>query len=717
MLCENCQQSALSDDSSAFRVETDEFGHSSAVTDEDSIIPTDYFLLDHFPELPKLRESGHGGCEFCSFIRESILSSDNVSRLQDPYGVRITSLSEEEVTLRVRYLWNYTIADTDIKRHFLQVIVKFVNIDIGFGIFCRIRAAEKGDPVAQWLRLDDSSTQAFTGAKTIGWIKERIHECTKHNHELPSPEFIPSLLLDVRGKSPKLTDHDTLISSRKTLGQLKVQTPRYTALSYCWGTAEDAKVQLKTTKSSFSKRQAGIEPHEITPVLQDAIIITKQLSIPYLWIDCLCIFQDDITDWDRQCAEMDKIYGHAEITIVAASSTSCREGFIQRRVPRIKLPFYSTLNRILHGSMWIELGFAGENLNLPLSDIYLDAAASRLATRGWTVQERLLSTRQIVFGKFNAHFICPWGYQSNGGPLTVGKWLNSIHSARTTSDVQELFRAWSRVLIEYRDIGEDSFTHATDLLPSLSGMAADFAKRLKDDYFAGHWGNDLIMGLMWSSDSGFKISKSVHLGRVCAPLQYVVPSWSQLFHSGLTNPPDANSLLQLFYPAVECIEARTSISGSNVFGTIKNGELRVRGHTLSPQATSVIQFKSAEPLFPPRSGQGNEWRFRFERSDGESLFCDVRLDFSLPIIEIHEEVKLWKWILLGTCKLGPFGKSRRLEKTGEDMHPFGLLVHSCRRSEWCRIGVFVPAWGSFQGSQLSLQTFQMASTLEDITII
>lgn len=548
------------------------------------------------------------------------------------------------------------------------------------------------------------------------WIKERIRDCKEHDHRLPTPVFVPKLLLDVRGEIPKLTDQDTLISTQKARGQLKTRTPRYTALSYCWGTAEDAKVQVKTTTSSFAERQTGIETKDITPVLQDAIIVTRQLSIPYLWIDSLCIFQDDITDWNRQCMDMDKIYGHAEITIRAASSTSCREGFIKRKVPQIRLPYHSALNQALQGSMWIELQEVGLSLAPLPSSIYNDVAENRLATRGWAFQERVLSTRQIIFGKSDTHFIRPQDFLSYSSRSALGHYGSSIHHSRTLRDVQELYHEWANLLVDFSSIHADSYTCATDLLPSIAGLAVEFAKRLKDDYFAGHWGNDLVMGLMWSTDGSRKVSKSVYLGRVCSPIQYLVPSWSQLFGLGFTSTLRGNMWGRLYHPAVKSIDAHTVTEGCNAFGAINNGELRVCGYHMDLQATNVIQFKSIEPWYSTyRADQIDVWRLKFGQSDDRDFFCDVLQDYYVSTTDIHEEVKLWKLILLGTCKEGPGERvPRQTVEHEEDMYPFGLVVHGIKHSEWCRIGIFIPA---NKGPSLSLENFKMASTLGDITII
>lgn len=454
-------------------------------------------------------------------------------------------------------------------------------------------------------------------------------------------------------------------------------------------------------------------------MLRDAIVITKQLSIPYLWIDSLCIFQDDIVDWNRQCIDMDKIYGHAEITIAAASSKSCREGFIRRSGPGMQLPFQSNLNHELHGPIWIEFRDVQANIGTrPSADIFSDVlgSGSRLATRGWAVQERLLSTRQIVFGKLNVHFICPRCFQSDAGPLTSSRFIPTIHPARAERNVQGLYSHWIELLGAFSDITATSFTCATDLLPSMSGMAADFAKRLNDDYFAGHWGKDLVLGLMWSQDLNFRVSKTVHLDRICSPTQYLVPSWSQLSMSGGKSPREKRSDIPSYRPAVEYIGAHTTLNDeNNVFGAINSAELRVRGYSMSFLATDGIRFKSVEPGVENWASQTCRWLFTFERYDAQNLCCEVNLDYNLRITEIHQEVKLWKWILLGTCKI-PSRRARTEDNKDDEGYPFGLLVHRIRGSEWCRIGVFEPHYEP-QGARLSPDVFRSEGKLEDITII
>ena len=79
---------------------------------------------------------------------------------------------------------------------------------------------------------------------------------------------------------------------------------RYAALSYCWGTAEEAQEQLKTTKASLADHRRGISLETMSTVLLDAVTACRAMNIRYLWCDAICILQDDVRDWEEQSVQM-----------------------------------------------------------------------------------------------------------------------------------------------------------------------------------------------------------------------------------------------------------------------------------------------------------------------------------------------------------------------------------------------------------------------------
>lgn len=73
---------------------------------------------------------------------------------------------------------------------------------------------------------------------------------------------------------------------------------RYTALSHCWGSPDEAKKMPKTTRANLLHQQVeGLPVTDLTRTFQDAIKLTVDLGFEYTWIDSLCIIQGDAADW------------------------------------------------------------------------------------------------------------------------------------------------------------------------------------------------------------------------------------------------------------------------------------------------------------------------------------------------------------------------------------------------------------------------------------
>ena len=170
---------------------------------------------------------------------------------------------------------------------------------------------------------------------------------------------------------------------------------QYVTLSHRWPT--DPSKHFITTKASMEKRKSGVRLDEMPVAFQDAVTLSRKLGFQYLWIDSICIIQDDPEDWDFQSALMGQIYHRATITVMAAatmrmanngSQQLLTEGFLRRRSPpvlqTVKMKYHSQDGR-MKGRWYIR---AQEPLLLD----YLD-----LLTRGRVLQEQLLSRRKIIY--------------------------------------------------------------------------------------------------------------------------------------------------------------------------------------------------------------------------------------------------------------------------------------------------------------------------------
>ncbi|KAF2122646.1 heterokaryon incompatibility protein-domain-containing protein, partial [Lophiotrema nucula] len=90
----------------------------------------------------------------------------------------------------------------------------------------------------------------------------------------------------------------------------------WVALSHCWGDLEFH--PLKTTRANVNEHMRSIPFSTLPKTFVDAIVVTRALSLRYLWIDSLCIIQDDEEDWRTQSREMGVIYEHAVLTVAAS---------------------------------------------------------------------------------------------------------------------------------------------------------------------------------------------------------------------------------------------------------------------------------------------------------------------------------------------------------------------------------------------------------------
>ena len=106
------------------------------------------------------------------------------------------------------------------------------------------------------------------------------------------------------------------------------RTAGYATLSYCWGGVP----QFSATRANIGELINGFSLNRLSQTVKDAVEVTRSLGLRYLWVDALCIVQDDPLDKDHEIERMGSIYMSAAVTIAALSATATTEGFL--RIPR-----------------------------------------------------------------------------------------------------------------------------------------------------------------------------------------------------------------------------------------------------------------------------------------------------------------------------------------------------------------------------------------------
>jgi hypothetical protein len=141
--------------------------------------------------------------------------------------------------------------------------------------------------------------------------------------KVSSAEWVPSRLLKI-----EFNDQQNAC----LVEPLPHPTTRWAALSYVWGGDQI----IKTTVSSLSKMNESFAIRTLPQTLQDAFTVCRKIGLQYLWIDCLCIVQDDEDDLARELATMPQIYQRAWVTISASTANHVDTGFLHDRGHRTR---------------------------------------------------------------------------------------------------------------------------------------------------------------------------------------------------------------------------------------------------------------------------------------------------------------------------------------------------------------------------------------------
>lgn len=325
---------------------------------------------------------------------------------------------------------------------------------------------------------------------------------------------LPTRVLDV-GPADDLGDRVRLYVSR---GERRP----YAALSHCWG----GDIPNKTVRSTLEELQHGVRISHLPQNFQDAILITRKLKIRYLWIDALCIVQDDAADWAREADLMDEVYARSAVTITGLDSPASTAGILRaRRLASVDIP---------HGPFAIQA--CTDSTPVALGNCVL-------SRRAWCLQERLLAPRLLHFGRDQMFWECreavaseddrPWDWVGSDHAVCNLVQLRRDLGSGPAAPLPKAGMYWCMLIEEY---SLRSLTFSKDKLPAMLGTSQMFRTEYPGlgQYVAGLWRGDLARGLCWGpSLSHLKQERKrpgYALNDACAlfsrPERARAPSWS-----------------------------------------------------------------------------------------------------------------------------------------------------------------------------------------------
>lgn len=210
--------------------------------------------------------------------------------------------------------------------------------------------------------------------------------------------------------------------------------------------------------------------------------MTRNLGVKYIWIDSLCIVQDDPEDWAAESAKMEAVYGKLYLTIAATASADACGGLFRKTVAPIRLA-------VLMGEKPITVFIREMIAHSSYQEYrkpYLEYTASLpLFSRSWVVQEFYLPARVIHFADFEVAWECNermWccchtGLRPPGGTKhgTKHLFVKSLDRNGAQSS-QAVTRAWHTIVSLYTIRW---LTKEADRLPALSGIARRYKGYLR----------------------------------------------------------------------------------------------------------------------------------------------------------------------------------------------------------------------------------------------
>lgn len=301
------------------------------------------------------------------------------------------------------------------------------------------------------------------------------------------------------------------------LYETKGEVSRYACLSHCWGKQQ---IIVTTSKNKDGHFQS-IPWNDLSKTFQDAIECTRRLGLDYIWIDSLCIIQDDIADWNDQAPLMAEYYSRAYITLAATASSSGSGGLFR------KYSQYDLDGPIIDGRKSRVVARRQMDHLFNISEV--DPDAFPLLTRAWVYQERLLSARVVHFGpqelswECNQIMFCECGYAN----FSQGRTSNWVLSPKTTlsklledavdeKGLPRLQSCWRRIVSNFSNL---NLTKYPDRLPAIAGLAKTLGPYRKSSpprplYAYGIWIDSAIADLLW------------HTPNPDRPERLAAPSWS-----------------------------------------------------------------------------------------------------------------------------------------------------------------------------------------------
>lgn len=379
----------------------------------------------------------------------------------------------------------------------------------------------------------------------------------------------------------------------------------------------------------MSKLLRAVDEEELPATIRDAIELARHLGVQYLWVDSLCIIQDDTQDWVHESAQMSTVYAQAFLTISASSVGSSRFSFLHQSRRTMEALFRLQDNATSgqdQETAPVDSAAMLAARRAPFSGFHQHPARGIVdpsMCRAWTLQEYMLATRVVSFSTDEVQWTCRKLRACEcGNPekLDYPRMEDLQRRLREVGkDTDEGGLDWTATWLEFWTEVVEAYSRRDlswmrDKLPALSGVASEFFRILNEEeptatgdmpplrYLAGLWDTRIHGQLCW------RVVGSIN----DHDFEYRAPTWSWASVEGKIRMDRAYASMNCF-PQAEILEARCALANPHdPFGQVvrKGTYLRVRATVLETQMTLKVRSSS--------------WGTQYQTAYGRvGLDCDV----------------------------------------------------------------------------------------------
>ncbi len=345
--------------------------------------------------------------------------------------------------------------------------------------------------------------------------------------------------------------------------------------------------------------------------------MTWKLEVEYLWIDSLCIVQDDEDQKARELPKMGEIFGNAYFVLAATLAENGDYGLYQER-PRSSFTVLDSSGQVVKARA-VDLG--DHAVWKTSRDFW--AADLPLFSRAWALQERLLARRVVHFTPYELVWECRTFVNCECGELLYptmnvdpdfgdGKDFKTAYGDAVLNDgVDSRMKCWHDICMQY---SAREITFWSDRLPAISSVARqiDFHGHL-GRYLGGTWECTLPLGLLWQS--ACKENYGARARTHWRPRPYAAPTWSWLSINGWVRIRE-----EMQKPLVRVLDIDYTLAGSDEYGPCSAGIIHIAG---SAVPIEVVDAKSDEGCTEKEIRRpGDEDRYRFDTDTNPFEYSD-----------------------------------------------------------------------------------------------